>query len=487
MAGKKSPKKSSKAKERGASSPSTDAPPPPSILRSNDEDYSRHMLKESTNRIEKLASEKERLTEAMNKAEMDTREVSAYLNREMQHKDEEILLVQRRLQEREQQLQETSELFAQRLRDQVQQLDSRQSSQEQELKKKIQVLEEDNRILGQFRASKSTLESELLRWKQQVDKLDERNQHFQTLMEQRFAAERERLAKVAEARIEQIRKTSKGDALKTLSEDIKRMIVQGKVLADDLNTQLDQSNFLKQQINNLGQENRRLQEGIAAAEEREQEYALKLHLQSKRMEELETRAKQLKGSSQKVQEEWQKEQEDMRVKFRLEINERHEELSSLKNGLMLMDKEIERIKGLNLAFLTRRTELEHFFLESLDQVKKEVRKRLLTLPALPESQHTSLLPYLKGNGETQELSSRVDVKVSLKDLTMEDRERVVKLLFGRMNAAHAHHAAQLFGDITTSQQPSQLPSRQHTPALPSSSEKATRSVPPLHLGALSQR
>jgi hypothetical protein len=89
--------------------------------------------------------------------------------------------------------------------------------------------------------------------------------------------------------------------------------------------------------------------------------------------------------------------------------------------------------------LDQRSDVEQFFLEALEQVKEEVRKRKeqnkeSSLPELnrsgsrPSNYHPSNNSLFGGSEYYQNL------KIRLKDLDWEDRERVLRLLFSKMNS-----------------------------------------------------
>ena len=127
-----------------------------------------------------------------------------------------------------------------------------------------------------------------------------------------------------------------------------------------------------------------------------------------------------------------------------------------KNG------ELRKVKALSQVILDQRSDVEQFFLEALEQIKEEIRKKIsaerkhrrlngMPNPAGPVPQ---TMPFEQNNSMSQPganpQSSQQDnksyaEKVDLNDLDWEDRERVLRLLFSKMNAgvpANVQHIQQ---------------------------------------------
>ena len=109
------------------------------------------------------------------------------------------------------------------------------------------------------------------------------------------------------------------------------------------------------------------------------------------------------------------------------------------------------MRALSQVILDQRSEVEQFFLEALEQIKEEIRKknalekkqkRQVTNPGMSQMSDggagagsTSV-----GGGQSTNMPQSNDPtkafsdKVDLNDLEWEDRERVLRLLFSKMNA-----------------------------------------------------
>ena len=84
------------------------------------------------------------------------------------------------------------------------------------------------------------------------------------------------------------------------------------------------------------------------------------------------------------------------------------------------------MKALAQVILDQRSEVEQFFLEALEQIKEEIRKKAQIEKKMRKNGQE---PHVDGEPKTQANGEKVD----LNDLEWEDRERVLRLLFSKMN------------------------------------------------------
>ena len=109
------------------------------------------------------------------------------------------------------------------------------------------------------------------------------------------------------------------------------------------------------------------------------------------------------------------------------------------------------MKKLASIILHKRSEVESFLLEALEQVKEEVGEQRADVQRLSarygRGNCGAKLPALGGapGGRPSNLPTSTDERVDIRDLTWEDRERVLRLLFAKINNAAAqkpmpHHA-----------------------------------------------
>lgn len=164
----------------------------------------------------------------------------------------------------------------------------------------------------------------------------------------------------------------------------------------------------------------------------------KQYEQNLKIKDLKGKISMLDKSLAQIVQDFEKEKELLKYQNEQIEKEQDEDISNYKEQIKLKEREIKNIKALCQMILDQRSDVEQFFLEALEQVKEEVRKRKelnkeSSLPDINKSQ--SRQSFSKSNSYLFAGSSiEKNIKIRLKDLDWEDRERVLRLLFSKMNS-----------------------------------------------------
>ena len=116
---------------------------------------------------------------------------------------------------------------------------------------------------------------------------------------------------------------------------------------------------------------------------------------------------------------------DLTDKFNEIINNLNKELNHYKNKTEMLLSENKKLKQLSQIILDQRNEVEIYFLESLEEIKLEIYKK-----KKGEQKKKSLFPSL---GKKYEIKNEAISKFTVKDLTAEDKEKMLKILFNKIN------------------------------------------------------
>ena len=116
---------------------------------------------------------------------------------------------------------------------------------------------------------------------------------------------------------------------------------------------------------------------------------------------------------------------DLIEQYNLIIKSNTEELHKLKTSNSELKAENKKLKALSQMILDQRSEVEMFFIESLEDVKQELYKK-----KKQEQRKKSLFPSIsnKYSKPIEEMN-----KMTIKDLSVEDKEKMLKLLFSKIN------------------------------------------------------
>lgn len=170
-----------------------------------------------------------------------------------------------------------------------------------------------------------------------------------------------------------------------------------------------------------------------------------------------------------------------------------EENELLRHRLMMREKEYHMIKKHAKALLLQRSEVETFFLQSIEEVRMEIKKkremeyrekkmlyeaelRQLTLPK------GAKFPAIKALDSQlmPAAPSPPRQKVDIKDLSSEEREKVLRLLFAKINGQQTTFSATLpphSFNISVNPYASSAHSLRSNPILPSTPPPALPSHP----------
>ena len=139
--------------------------------------------------------------------------------------------------------------------------------------------------------------------------------------------------------------------------------------------------------------------------------------------------------------EHEKEKQGLVATDRRKIAEMELDGQGLRQLVRMKTKELASVKKLAAIVLHKRNEVETFLLESIEQVKAEIgRQRAEEERLLPRGSRGQLLPSLTGGNRPSKLPSSADERVDIRDLTWDDRERVLRLLFARINNSEPFQA-----------------------------------------------
>jgi|TARA_B110000285_G_C15077276_1_gene591469 hypothetical protein len=115
---------------------------------------------------------------------------------------------------------------------------------------------------------------------------------------------------------------------------------------------------------------------LSQKQQSNQQIAVKQYEQNKKVKMLKTKIDLLESSLSQIVQDFEKERELIKFQNEQIIKEQNEELKSLTESSRLKMKESINLKALAQMILDQRSDIEQFFLEALEQVKEEKRRKL---------------------------------------------------------------------------------------------------------------
>ncbi|XP_076017902.1 basal body-orientation factor 1-like [Genypterus blacodes] len=418
----------------------------------------------------KLARANEDMSNERRRAERDALDMIRLLHQQDAEKEEKIssLLEQLRRQEahaREQQkkLVEDYTLRISELEDKF----KRRSSE-------FDSIEEEKRKIREFQKRKAQLEEELRNIKENMQIADKKHRQTLNAIEYRFFTEKARLESEAEQRVGLLSARAHTEAILQLDDASRCVFKENVRLNEALGYHTREGEDLQRESRSLAEENvslalnkplsgRRL---WPAHEIRMKKNAAQMKAQSRELSEMKSKVARLEEALEVKVAELEREKGDTRHRALVRTQAGHAELERMRKVLSVYEREMARVRQLAENIVEQRTELELFFHDALFQVRREVaasrlqyreealqayhrRMREATagktkfpqIRTFRKSSHSTNCVY-SDLEEAERWSHVQGDKVEVSDLSWEQKEKVLRLLFAKMNGQTARKASQ---------------------------------------------
>ncbi|ETV71894.1 hypothetical protein H257_13025 [Aphanomyces astaci] len=398
-------------------------------------------------RIDELQAENDHLRFLHKKSEKETHEFVAYFQRELGAREKVTAKLSEDLSEAKTRFHDDTEEMKLKYDVDTKQLSHTSKLMELTLSDKLKVAQEDLTKLELFRDMKDSLENKLVHLTDTLESERVAQKDALGMLERKFLEEKARNQKDTDKRIEKIKQQSREDARNVLDADTRKIVTDNKRMGEELRFQLITTEELTKENMALEQTTKALKCEIQVHLDKELEYAKYGQKQTREIKQLQAKVKTLEKSLCQVVHEFEKEKQLLTTKTEKELDDVSLDADGLRKLLKLKNKELRNMKRLAQTILDQRTDVEQFFLDSLDIVKQQMldeRKRVVEAEKLQDAKLTPAerglkFPRLKtrsssvGNNN-QHVPLGVKDKVDLRALTWDERERVLRLLFAKINS-----------------------------------------------------
>ncbi|KAJ8390820.1 hypothetical protein AAFF_G00099520 [Aldrovandia affinis] len=363
-----------------------------------------------------LVRANEQLTNQQYRAEKDGLEIFAFLKRRDAEKEEKIVQLERQLREQIHKAAEDSDqLVAQYIR-RINELEEMFNERSGE----FSMIQGELKTIREFKKKKAHMEQELSDIKESMHLADRGHKDNLSKMEHKFFCEKLRLEKEAEQRIAQLAERAHNEAIVQLDDASRSVFKENVRLNEALGYHVKEEEELRKALVDLAEENQ----------------SLALH----------------------------KETCELMLKDNVsQLKEQRATVAELKGKVSLLERALGRMAGefgretQDVQERALRTELERFFQEALAQVKGEIQAgrqhhKRAALQAYQHQMTTARVgrqeyPRVRTFGQSQHSTNGVhgdledaekwahlnSGKVDISDLTWEQKEKVLRLLFAKMN------------------------------------------------------
>uniref|UniRef100_A0A8D0HCT0 Basal body-orientation factor 1 n=1 Tax=Sphenodon punctatus TaxID=8508 RepID=A0A8D0HCT0_SPHPU len=397
-------------------------------------ELSRAEYREATRR---LARNNEELAQQQHRLEKDTVEVISFLKKQDAEKEELIEKLKQQLTDLKQQAQEENDKLAEHYSGQLKGLEERFHKKAKE----IGLIQMELKMIKEFRKKKIHMEKELDDIKDNMRITNKEHQETLSRLERKFLEEKQRLEREAEKKIVMLAERAHHEAIVQLDSAGRAVFKENVRLHEALIYHMKEAEELQKNKQQLEEEKILLLQEKETNESLVREKILQSTQQKTQIQELQNKVERLEMALVHMTKEFETEIQQTEHKALVENQAGQVEISKLQQLLEMKDREMNRVKKLARNILDERTEVERFFLESLEQVKQQIMSSRKCYKQVAQAAYQKkMMEAFAGREEYPRIRtfnsykhSTNSVHKDLQELTWEQKESVLRLLFAKMN------------------------------------------------------
>ncbi|XP_074249088.1 basal body-orientation factor 1 isoform X1 [Saimiri boliviensis] len=403
-----------------------------------------------TSRI--LAKNNEDLKKQQCKMEKDTMSVLSYLKKQDQEKDNMIEKLKQQLKETKEKAQEEKEKLEQKYTRQINELEG----QFHQKAKEIGMIHTELKTVRQFQKRKIQVERELDDLKENLRNTERIHQETLRRLESRFFEEKHRLEQEAEKKIVMLAERAHHEAIVQLNDAGRNVFKENVYLQKALAYHLKEADTLQKNSQKLQESHTLLLHQKEINDLLVKEKIMQLIQQKSQIQTLQKKVLSLETALSHMTKEFESEVLKLQQRAMIENRASQVEIDKLQHLLRMKDREMNHVKKLAKNILDERTEVERFFLDALHQVKqqilvsrkhyKQIAQAAFNLKMRAACAGRTEYPKIRTfdgrehstNSVNQDLLeaekwTHIEGNVDIGDLTWEQKEKVLRLLFAKMN------------------------------------------------------
>ncbi|XP_026134629.1 basal body-orientation factor 1-like [Carassius auratus] len=400
---------------------------------------SRVEYRETARRLSKINHQ---LTDLQHNTEKNTIEIISVLRNKDLQNEEKIMALERQLQlEKTRASQEKENLAAQytlKINELEEKFDKRSSE--------FNMIQDELKIINDFLKKKPQMEQELKHMKETMDNADLEHEKTLARMEQKFFNNKVHLEKEAEQKIAVLAERAHNEAIIQLDDASRSMFKENVRLNKALGYHIKEVEGLRKRNAALAEENNILSLHKEMSLDTSNDTISKLTAQRSTVSGLRATVFALEQALASRVSEFEWDKADIKERAAVRTQASGVELDKLQKLLSFRDRELSRVKRIARSVVEQRSDMEILFYEALNHVKQEM---LMHRQEAEVNHSRQMDEFLSGRREihtitktTHSTSIGMDeaekgnlkkAKVNISEMTWEQRERVLRLLFAKMN------------------------------------------------------
>ncbi|KAM3850902.1 basal body-orientation factor 1 [Vipera latastei] len=424
--------------------------------------------KEHREAARRLARNNEELERQRRRLEKDMVDVVSCLKKQDAEKEEQIEKLKQQVNELKLRAKEESEQAAEQFAKQLEEMEEKFHRKAKE----IGLIQIELKMIKEFRKKKTLLEKELEDLKDTLDITKKQHQETISMLEKKFIEEKQRLEREAEKKIIMLAERAHHEAIAQLDNAGRAVFTENVRLQEAVGYHMKETEELQKAKEKLEKSNASLLQEKETKDLLIKKNVLQITQQKALIEELQNKVKKLEEAVNCMAGEFKIEIKKTKEKALVQNQAGQTEIEKLEQLLEMKAKEISRVKKLARNILNERTEVEKFFLDALEQVRQEIiSSRKCYKQVAQAAYQRKMMAAFAGKEEYPKIrtfndnahstnSVQMDLleaekwtniqkgKVDISELTWEQKERVLRLLFAKMNGLRHRKYSQVLVPVT---------------------------------------
>ncbi|NXQ95552.1 BBOF1 factor, partial [Sagittarius serpentarius] len=336
---------------------------------------------------------------------------------------------------------------------------------EEKFQKKVREIGQiqlEQKLIKEFHREKAAMEKELENSKESTEISNRRHQELFVRLERRFLEEKKRLEEDVEKKQITMAEAAQHEAVSQLNSTGREVLKENVCLRSAFAYQLKETMELQKIKQKLEEDKTVLLREKETNEGLIRKKILQINRQKAQIGDLQRKVAKLEMALCRITGESERETWKTQHQALRENNASMVEIKKLQQLLEMKDREMNRVKKLAWNILNERTEVEMFFLDALERVKQEIissrkhyKKKAQTayyrkmMEACAGKEEFPKIKTFKSNiNSTNSVYRDLEEaekcywekiqfeKVDISELTWEQKERVLRLLFAKMNGTN---------------------------------------------------
>jgi len=381
-------------------------------------------LAETKTLFSKVADENKSLIKQLEDTQKENYEVTEHLRHELLIKTDRIAELEGEVakikSDHEEDLKKMEDLAAAREAKML----AESAARAKELQAHIDSLQATLNSVMEYKVRQVEVEEEMLRLKEENQELKEKLEQQRVELERYYLELNTKIRKEYEQKMEELKKSAEEEIDERLDASVKRILQQNRRMAEELKIHVQETDVLQKEVRILEEERGRLMREVGLKAELEGQYAKRGAQQNTAIKEAQAKISSLEASLQQLMSDFEKERHSLVKATQGQVGDAQSEAEALRRLVKLKTRELKNVRRLAQEVLLQRSDVETFLLSSLHQVRKEMER-------------DSLRPGSGGSGAAKAAAGGAGLggagRMDLKDLSWEDRERILRLLFAKIN------------------------------------------------------